>query len=134
MRPPARVSASVTTTPERKNGTVIASVLAPSETIAIMPAEPSDGSGTTSVTTCEIGIAIANQSAVRASAGRTFAPSKRAPPRNTATAPAAMPSIASETAKNDRWYQVSTESRRESRISTSSVAAVVRNRPSESQE
>jgi hypothetical protein len=37
--------------------------------------------------------------------------------------------MASETTKNDRWYQVRTESSRASRISTTSVAAVVRKSP-----
>jgi hypothetical protein len=40
-----------------------------------------------------------------------------------------MPSIASETAKNETWYQVMTERSRELRISTSSVLRVTRNRP-----
>src|SRR5262245_49055630 len=45
-----------------------------------------------------------------------------------------MPNMAVDTAKNERWYQLITESSRVSRISMHSVAAVVRNRPRRNQE
>src|SRR6185437_9480850 len=47
-------------------------------------------------------------------------------------APAAIPSIARDTARNDRWYQVRTERSRPSRISRRSVANVAQNRPAKS--
>src|SRR6476659_7185890 len=47
-------------------------------------------------------------------------------------APAAIPSIARETARNDRWYQVRTERSRPSRISRTSVANVAQNSPAKS--
>jgi hypothetical protein len=43
--------------------------------------------------------------------------------------PAAIPNIAVETAKKDRWYQVMTDRRRVSRISSVSVLSAVRKRP-----
>src|SRR4030095_4669461 len=46
--------------------------------------------------------------------------------------PAAIPSIASETARNERWYHVRTERSRPSRISSRRVANVVQNRPAKS--
>ena len=47
------------------------------------------------------------------------------PPTKTNTAPAAIPSMATETARKDRWYHVSTERRRVSSTSSISVASSV---------
>src|SRR3972149_4067293 len=81
---------------------------------------------------CDTGVVAANSSVVLASACGARAAENCSGCRNTNTAPAAMPSIASETAKKDRWYQVRTDSSRASSGSRSSVASVVKKRPTPS--
>ena len=48
---------------------------------------------------------------------------------NTITAPAVMPSMASEITKNARWYQATTLVMRVSRISSTRVASATRKTP-----
>src|SRR5262245_57877608 len=89
-------------------------------------------SGIVSETTCDSAMLIAKARAARGKRRSAPSPVNDGPARKTRTAPAAIPTIASETARNDRWYQVRTESSRPSRISSSSVAKVTQNKPAKS--
>ena len=78
---------------------------------------------------CEIGSEAANIKAAAGSARVARSREKSSPPTNTMTAPAAIPSIATDTARKERWYHVSTDRRRVSSTSSISVASVVKNNP-----
>ena len=127
------VSASVTTTPDKKNGMVNINVAIASGAISEGVALRTDGNGMTRLATWQIGRAIANARAIHGNKRAARSGAKIVPPTNTSTAPAAMPSIATDTARKDRWYHVSTESRRVSSTSSIRVASVTKKRPDASQ-
>src|SRR5690606_18612562 len=93
--PPLLVSASVTATPEQKNGTPSTVTSTASGRISESRASVSGGIGTVSVTRCDSATEAAIASAARGSARCAPAPRYASPLRNTYTAPDAMPSIAS---------------------------------------
>jgi hypothetical protein len=124
-----RVSAMVTAMPEKKNGTPRRITSTTSGSTRDTRASVSGGTGTTSVARCVSGMATAIASVDRTSICGAASPRACSPLRKTNTAPLAMPSIASETARKDRWYQVRTERSRVLRISTRRVANVVSARP-----
>lgn len=87
--------------PEKKNGTASATV---ETAIAVIDTtESSSGIGTTSATRCASGTASAKRKVQEWSSAGARAVAKRSPERKTKTAPADMPNMAIETAKNERW-------------------------------
>src|SRR5688572_21591912 len=133
MGPPHRVSATVTATPDRTNGTASDAVETAMDRISITEPVAIGRNGTVRFTTCEAGTVHANHRATRASSAGARSVENCSGRLNTKTAPAAIPSIASDTARNDRWYQVRTESNLASRVSSSRVERVRRNRPRNNQ-
>src|SRR5262245_22310373 len=102
MGPPDLVSASVITTPEATNGAartivdiVIAAICAAGHSVT---AE----NGITRFPTCESASVAANTSDAAGSTRVTRSTPNSGPPTKTITAPDAMPSMAIDTAKNDK--------------------------------
>jgi hypothetical protein len=124
---PARVSASVSTRPPAKNGRAKTTPVVKSATKLMK--SPTGINGSASATVALAGSKIASPSALWARRAGIVAGSNQAGRTNTSTAPAVMPSIASEITKNAKWYQVITLMMRVSSTSNDNVATAVRNTP-----
>ena len=97
-----RVSASVTAMPDRKNGTLSRITTTASGMTSASRASVSGGTGMTRVVRWMAGMDSASASVERASIRAAASPRARSPRRKTYTAPLAIPSMASDTARKDR--------------------------------
>ena len=88
--------------PDNTNGTASTTVDTATDTISITEKVVSGRKGIERLMTCETGIADASRNVVRASVSGARSDENLSGLRKTKTAPAAMPSMASDTAKNDR--------------------------------